>query len=56
MDENKTVSLEELELLLEEKDLAIEIKQDGSIKTVKGAPSHAKPKIFTLKQALSGTY
>ncbi len=56
MKENKIVSIEELELLLDGKELAIEIQQDGSIKTVIGEANNANPEILTLGKALDGTY
>jgi len=49
-------TIAELEAILDEEPESIEIQPDGSVKTVKGEPHHAKPKILTLRQVLGGTY
>lgn len=49
-------TIAELETILDDDPGSIEIQPDGSIKTVDGEPSHAKPKIYTLRQALGDSY
>ncbi len=56
MPEKPKPTIAELEAILADDPGSIEIQPDGSVKVVEGEPNHAKPKIYTLRQALGDSY